>query len=44
MNNVPETKYLSLVPADHFNIATLGVDSGLFHCVAVQDCGYADCK
>ena len=33
----------SLDSADDFDIVTLRVDSGLFHCVTVQDCGYADC-
>ncbi len=43
-NEVPVSKISSLDSADHFNIVTLWVDSGLFHCIAIHDCGYADCQ
>lgn len=43
MNDGSRVGYFSLDSADHFDIVTLRVDSGLFHGITVQDCGYADC-
>lgn len=36
-------KYVLLHSPDYFYIVIFRVDSGLFHCIAVQDSGYADC-
>lgn len=44
MSIVSVSRLSVLYSTDHFDIVTLGVDSRLFHCVAVEDGGYADCQ